>query len=160
MKFDGKEKFFLENIFSVMYTEFTNKAPGYKAILNGGLMIILPYIFRKMLPQNTNFKAIPSEIAEYISKNLEKKITVEELATQCFYSPKYFSRIFKEYYGLTITEYIQKKKIEESCRLLKETNLSIAEISHRIGYNDSVRFYRYFKKFYNISPNQYRKNNK
>ena len=153
----GKEKILLETIIEEMYMEFTEKRCGYKAVLKGYLTVLLSYIFRRMLPQNTNFKTIPYEITEYISKNLEKKLTLEELSKKCFYSPKYFGHIFKECYGITVTEYIQKKRIEESCRLLKETTLPIAEIGRRIGYDDAVRFYRYFKKFCGVTPNQYRK---
>ncbi len=157
LKFEGKGKILLETIIEEMYMEFTEKRCGYKAVLKGYLTVLLSYIFRRMLPQSANFKTIPYEITEYISKNLEKKLTLEELSKKCFYSPKYFGHIFKECYGITVTEYIQKKRIEESCRLLKETTLPIAEIGRRIGYDDAVRFYRYFKKFCGVTPNQYRK---
>lgn len=158
MKLEGEELLKTENIINEMHKEFKNKSTGYKAVLKGYLTVLLSYIFRHMLPHTNKFHAIPREITEYIGTHLHEKISLEELSKKCFYSPKYFSHIFKQCYGVTVTEYIQKTRIEEAKKLLKETPLSVEEISKKIGYDDSVRFYKYFKRQCGITPNQYRKN--
>lgn len=157
MKFDGEERFKIENVINEMEAEFNRKNSGYKAVLKGYLTVLLSYIFRHMLPHADNFDVIPYDITEYISKHFQEKLSLEELSKKCFYSPKYFSHIFKQCYGITVTEYIQKIRIEEGKRLLRETLISVDEISRIIGYDDSVRFYKYFKRQCGITPKQYRK---
>lgn len=155
--FKGEKKLRTENIVKEMYNEYKAKEIGSSTVLKGLLSVLLSYIFREMLSGAGSCSAIPPEIMEYIETHFNEKLSLAALSRKCFYSPKYFSRIFKERYGLTVTEYIQKKRIEEGCRLLKETPLSVDEISRSVGYGDNVSFYKFFKKICGITPSEYRK---
>ena len=66
--------------------------------------------------------------------------------------------MLKKEVGFNIITYINKRRIFTSLKLLKDTTLSIEEISDLIGINNTPYFYTLFKKEMGISPKQYRKN--
>ena len=68
----------------------------------------------------------------------------------------YLSKLFKEEKGVTFINFITDKRLEEAQKLLKETNLSIKEITAKIGYNDQNYFSRIFKNKYGITPSEAR----
>lgn len=104
-----------------------------------------------------NEKKIPSEILEYLDNNYDEKITVNTLAERSFYNPSYFSRIFSETFGMSITEYIKEKRFEKACELLSDTDLSVEDIATKSGYRDSGAIFKHFKKKLGITPTEYRK---
>ncbi len=96
-------------------------------------------------------------ILSYISANLHKKITLEELEKSFFINKYYLCHLFKEMTGFTILEYITYKKISAAKELLKKT-YAINEVCVKLGFEDYSNFYRSFKKVAGISPQQYVKN--
>ncbi|TKG97326.1 AraC family transcriptional regulator [Puteibacter caeruleilacunae] len=93
---------------------------------------------------------------QYISQNLDKKITLELLADQAFLSKDYFSRIFMKITQCRPIEYIQRKRIEKAQLLLATTNLSIEQIAEQTGLNNASYLTRLFKRYTEKSPGQYR----
>ncbi len=160
MHFDINDINHPEPLILKMYEEYNSKLAGSQTVLGAYAVVLLTYIFRSMFRCESGFGKELGDITAYISEHLSEKITLQSLAEKCFYSPKYFSRIFKECFGTTVTEYIQKKRIGESARLLSDTNMSVEEIGRKVGYDDSVRFYKYFKKHMNRTPLEYRKSRK
>ena len=141
-----------------MYREYQSSDSGRATVLKSYLSILLAYIFRKMLPGGDRADAAPSEMLRYIETHFNENLTLSALAKKCFYSPKYFSRVFKERYGITVSEYIQKKRMEKGRELLEDTDCTVEEISSMVGYCDATHFYKYFKRFYGITPKEHRKN--
>ena len=70
-------------------------------------------------------------------------------------SPNYLSQLFKKHMNVGISEYITSQKIDESRKLLKETNLKIYEISDQLGFESSFYFSKVFKKAEGVSPREY-----
>ena len=96
-------------------------------------------------------------IADYLSENCEQNISLEELAAHFYLSKYYVCRTFKEITGYTVTEYTNIHRIRKAKRLLEETDMSISEIAHELGYESLTYFERMFKSFMTISPLKYRK---
>lgn len=96
------------------------------------------------------------ESLQYIQKNIDKKITVSELADKACLNVDYFSRIFKEMMGTRPISYINNKKIERAQFLLLTTNIPLAEIAFNLGYENYNYFSRYFKSYTGISPFKFR----
>jgi YesN/AraC family two-component response regulator len=90
--------------------------------------------------------------------NYSSDIKLEDLATRAFLSPNYFSKLFKDCTSITISDYIQKLRIEEACNLLKNTDKKIIDISGEVGYKDIKFFNQIFKKIIGKTPSDYRKN--
>lgn len=157
--FAADEVLFIEHMILEMAREYKEKRSGYDQALKGYITVLLIHIFRKMKKENKLLrgKKIPSEILDYLDNNYNEKITINALAERCFYNPSYFSRIFSETFGMSITEYILEKRFEKACGLLKTTDMTIEEIAESSGYRDSAAIFRHFKKKLGITPGEYRK---
>ncbi|RKL66918.1 hypothetical protein CR203_13900 [Salipaludibacillus neizhouensis] len=96
----------------------------------------------------------------YVVENMHKKIRMEEASTFLYMNSSYFSRLFRKETGMTFTEYVTKTKIEKSTIYLIETELTVEEISHKLGYENTSYYIKLFKKYFSIPPMEYRKNYK
>ncbi|BBW97752.1 helix-turn-helix domain-containing protein [Geobacillus icigianus] len=94
---------------------------------------------------------------EYIDRRYAEPLTLEEVAEQAGMSPYYFSKLFKEQFGITFIDYVTNVRIERAKEALARTDLSLKEICFSIGYNDPNYFSRVFKKQTGLSPSEYRK---
>ncbi|RHP31430.1 AraC family transcriptional regulator [Lachnotalea sp. AF33-28] len=96
---------------------------------------------------------------KYIISHRTKKISLSEVASFANISPAHLCHLFKEYEGITITEYILNEKIDAACNMLKYADCSICEISVYLGFSSVSYFSRCFKKRKGESPKEYRKQN-
>lgn len=160
--FTGSEMLTLERIIDELESEFNNHKNGYSEIIKSYMTIILITLFRKMEPASpfTEKKKIPAEMLEYIENHYKEKITINTLADRCFYNPSYFSRIFKEIYGVTLTQFIAEKRFENACRLLLTTDCTIEEIAITSGYKNTAAIYKHFKSKLGLTPKEYKQKNK
>jgi AraC family transcriptional regulator len=97
-------------------------------------------------------------ILVFIDDNLDSQLSLETVANIGFYSPFHLHRIFKAITNETLNSYITRKRIEKTASiLLHQKNVSITELSLQYGFNSNSSFTRTFKKFYGISPSEFRK---
>ncbi|WZL73019.1 helix-turn-helix domain-containing protein [Clostridiaceae bacterium 35-E11] len=96
--------------------------------------------------------------ATYMEKYFTIDLKLEEVAEVCNLSQYHFSRLFKNFYGKTFVQYLTELRMDKACKLLKETDLTITEITEKVGYKEIGYFSRIFKKNIGISPKQYRTN--
>ena len=94
----------------------------------------------------------------YIDREYLNLKTVGQISHFLSYSEYYLSHLFKEKMGITIKQYLTKKKIAHSCELLKTTDLSIEQISEKLMFSSSHSFRRQFKELTGMSPNEYKRN--
>lgn len=165
VKFIGRELAEIETLIQYALDEFSFKSSGYMTALKGYVNILLTRTFRAVKSKDKiNFygdiNKITPEILKYIEENYKKKITLRELASSSFYNPSYFSRIFKECFGKTLTEYINEKRLNAAIKLISETNESIEHIIYQVGYSDRKQFYKSFKGFTGMTPDGYRTKSK
>jgi two-component system response regulator YesN len=97
-----------------------------------------------------------SEAYKYVSMNLGKRITLEEVAAHLHMNPSYFSRFFKKETGLTFIEYVTDQKIERAKELLDQTNYYVSEICEMLGYDNQSYFIKTFKAQTGLTPTEYR----
>jgi AraC-like DNA-binding protein len=95
-------------------------------------------------------------VFEFIVKNFNEKIYVDQIASKLHMSIASFSRYFKHHTRKTFTDYVTEIRIGHACRLLMENNKSISEISYDSGFDNLSNFYRHFKKIMGIIPKEYR----
>lgn len=94
---------------------------------------------------------------QWMLRNYPNSFTLQAVANQFDMSIRTFNRRFKQATGRTPSEYLHQVRIGTAKDLLKESNLSIAEISFKVGYSDSAYFASLFKKQVSLTPRQYRK---
>ncbi|MHB1483425.1 MAG: AraC family transcriptional regulator [Saccharofermentanales bacterium] len=153
------------NILKKIKSEYMNKYNGYLQLIRSNLIEIIIVSMRKyqaansMNSNDSNYDAI-NLIERYISGNYNKNISLNEIAGKLNLSANYVSHFFKKNTGITISDYIQKARINNACRLLLNTDYKVSEISHIVGYNDYKFFNEIFRKHINSSPLQYKKMNR
>ncbi len=98
---------------------------------------------------------------EKVCRLLEEKYhqhhTLDKLAVFAGFQKNYLCRIFKQYTGCTIFEYLQEQRILHAASLLRRTNTGLDGIAFACGFNDISYFVRVFKKAMQCTPAQYRK---
>ncbi|MGL5695182.1 MAG: helix-turn-helix domain-containing protein, partial [Peptostreptococcaceae bacterium] len=97
------------------------------------------------------------DAANYIHFNLSSNLTVSNIADYLCITPNYLYRIFKKEYNTSVIDYINKKRIKESIKLMKENDMQIQEIAEKVGFNDISYFSRLFKREIGRSPSKYKK---
>lgn len=99
--------------------------------------------------------SLVSNIIEYIEVNIDRKLSISDIAKHVHLSQSYLSTIFKQNMDITIIDYISKLKLEKSKYLLRTSKYSITEIAEMLGYNSIHYFSRQFKLHFGISPSSY-----
>lgn len=99
-------------------------------------------------------------ISKYIFNNYNKNITLKDIANKEFLSTHYLSHEIKYATGLSFTDLLNLTRVEESVKLLLDTDKSLSEISYEIGFSHTRYFNKHFKSYYNCTPLQFRKKNK
>ncbi|MGI6084998.1 MAG: response regulator transcription factor [Acetivibrionales bacterium] len=94
---------------------------------------------------------------QYIQENYMEPITLDTISAIAGFNSSYFSALFKKECGVSFVEYLSEVRIKKSKSLLKETDLSIAEICNMVGYQDIKHFNKTFKKISGVSPAEFRK---
>jgi two-component system response regulator YesN len=93
---------------------------------------------------------------EFISSNLHKTIKLADVSQAANLSQSRFCELFKKETGHTFSEFIRGKRINKACRLLKKASLSIKQIAYEVGYHHECNFCRDFRRAMNITPSDYR----
>ncbi|SRR6056297_27877 len=99
-----------------------------------------------------------NEILEYISCNYRDNMELSECARLHFTTSNQISKMFKRYFNTNFSTYVNDLRINKAKELLKETDMTIQEISDEVGYNNLNYFYRKFKTSNGVTPSIFRKN--
>lgn len=128
---------------------------------SGGLFMICDEILNEFTRLNAS-GSFPEKNPEiraaviYLEKNYQYDITLSDIAAAVAISPGYLAKLFKEYRNQTVMDFLERIRIEQALKLLKETRCSIKEIAGRVGYKDPNYFSKVFKKVTNSSPTEIR----
>ncbi len=148
-KIKGKEW-----LFDSMEKDFTfEKCESVAELIETYILILIEKFSSGDLKK---YNPLIENIKNYIEENLEYDMKISMLAKTFGYNEQYLGRIFKRETKLSITEYINKRRIERAKLLLKETNDSVINISDSVGFNNVTYFNRLFKKIVNKTPIEYR----
>jgi len=104
--------------------------------------------------------ALARAVADYVAKNLDKPVHLQDIARAVFVSPYHLSRTFKQLTGRTIVEYVQEQRLAKAEEILAATDFSITEVAGLVGFNDAAYFATCFKQKTGVTPGQYRKRQK
>jgi AraC family transcriptional regulator len=94
---------------------------------------------------------------ELMRERLSEDISLEELAAEARLSPFHFARMFKQSVGVPPRVYLTRLRMEKVCEFLAQTDLSVTEIAHEVGYSSNQVLARVFVKHQRMSPTDYRR---
>lgn len=96
------------------------------------------------------------EATDYITMNCHKQLTPTMVAQHLNYNPDYFASLFRKQTGMTVTQYLNRMRIELAKRLLINENVSIKEAAYSSGFQDEKYFMRIFKRQEGMTPLAYK----
>lgn len=105
---------------------------------------------------STRDKDLINRVFEYSLANFRRKIALEEVAGLTNKSISAFSHYFKKTTKMSYVKFLTQIRISHACSLLKETDLSVAEVCYSSGFNSWANFSKHFKDLHQISPGRFR----
>lgn len=102
------------------------------------------------------YQPVMKNALRYIRLHFREDISLGQVADYVGLNASYFSTLFKQETGINFSRYLTEKRIEEACRLLRETNMSLVAIASELGFDNQSYFSRIFKRQMGISPRMYR----
>lgn len=150
-----------ESIFSAFYDQPEKLRLPYQRVKVLELLLYLTQM--EFAPQNrlaeyqSKQVEIVREIHEQLLQHMDQRITIEALSKQYLINPTTLKSAFKAVYGTSLAAHIKEHRMEQAAKMLRETDMSIAEIAAAIGYDSQSKFASTFKKQYAALPTAYRK---
>lgn len=94
---------------------------------------------------------------QYLESHIKDDLTLKMVSDHFYFSPSYFSMIFRDTTGMTFNKYVSKMRLKKAAELLNKGCYRIYEVAVRVGYKDEKYFYRVFKKEFGVTPDDYRR---
>lgn len=104
----------------------------------------------------SNIRKEVLSVQDYIGKNYQKDLSVEQLSSQVYLTPDYLSRLFKKSTGKSLSQYIRQIRMEKASMLLRTTNRKVIDIGMDVGYPNYSYFCQSFREYFGKSPDRYR----
>lgn len=148
--------------FPALYEEMSRLGSWHARLYGSGHIVLCDTAFpdQSLSAQSgknaERLRPLIDQIKYMIRQEYKKPLTIETLAEKVYISPNYLRTLFKSYTGETVLEYITRLRLDESVRLLTQTNMRISEIALRIGYENLSHYCAVFKRQTGLTPNQYR----
>ena len=112
-------------------------------------------LYRRVGNQKHDSDVIESTV-HYLEENIERHLSLEEIADYSGFSSSYLSAMFKKRTGYSPLTYFNLLKIRKACALLDTTDMKMNQISFKLGFEDQFYFSRLFSKIMGMSPKAYR----
>lgn len=126
-------------------------------MLEKGKAHLLAVVQHVQVWRNNHAKGMLHKAKEYIEIHYADSLTLEQVAEYVELSPFYFSKLFKDRFGLTFIDYLTEIRISKAKSEMADPGKSLKEICYSIGYKDPNYFSRVFKKHTGLSPTEFRK---
>ena len=136
---------YYQNLLSLLSTHYINNYSNHKDLQNDS------YNTSKIR------QAEVDKIDQFINDNMDRNISIDELAERLNYSKYYFLREFKKSVGMTPYQYLIERKMRAAKNLLSQPDQTIAAVSYDLGFNDQAYFTHVFKKHFGKTPGQFQK---
>lgn len=157
-------KSLIADLLRQMLYEVRNPSYGSDKICQNLLEILLLRIIRHrhvspVALTSTYMTKECARIKEYLDSNYSEHITLDTLTRLTHMNKYYMAHSFAKYTGKSPIQYLNQRRMEAACTLLKDTDYSIASISSTVGFSSQSYFTQAFRKKYGMTPIKYRQQN-
>ena len=151
----------LRSLFRILYGQVQHRHAGSdtvtRSIVETLLQILLHQLPHEPLAPQREKDQLFIALKDYIDRHFMEELSVDDLSARVHMSTSGLAHQFKKRFGFAPIQYIIRRRIGEAQAILVSTDLSITEVSARIGYDNISYFNNQFKKFTGLSPQSYRK---
>lgn len=140
----------------MMVLEYANRREDTQRLLKSMLQTLLLETARlyRIEKSGNAQKPISGQILDYMADHSDV-VTLKDIAAHFSYHPNYISSLLKRETGRKFTEILLEKRMKRAVLLMRNTTLSIEEISAMLGYSNHSNFYKAFKEYYGKAPREY-----
>lgn len=162
LKLDPEDFNLVKNWCDTMLYEYTQGKSGFQAVCKGILTELIVFLSRKCqsLPENEvlpDFRLAKALV--YMETNFHLDLTLENLAKIVGLSPRHFTRIFKQIYGVSPINHLLSLRMERAKQLLAAGECSVTQVSDLCGFKDVNYFSGFFKEKTGVTPSLWKKQN-
>ena len=122
-------------------------------------VIVAKYLLLESIIKPKRSKNLET-LVDFINKNLSEELSVDVISKQTYLSKSLIYTLFRKYFNMTVSEYVNFQRIKLAKELLNTTELSVESVSSKVGYSSISYFSKTFKKIVGVSPKQYSEENK
>lgn len=154
------EKFLEHEDYNKLVLEIKNKlygCEGYAELRSIVRNILFNIIDICEYKKNSKNDDIIRKCKKYIDEHFSEELSLESIAQKFYFNPSYFSCFFKNYTGISFSDYLFKIRMQKAQELLKGTEQKVYEIAMKVGYKDPGYFNRIFKREFGVTPDEYRR---
>jgi len=126
-----------------------------KLLINADKKILTHFVYQKKISDRDGHRM--QAVFDYVINNFEREITLDTISGKAYMSPNAFCRYFKSRTNKTFYQFLIELRMQHACQLLEESDLPIAVIAERSGFNSISNFNRKFKALKGNSPTHYKK---
>lgn len=146
----------IRSLLELMVMEYADRREDTQRILKSMLQTLLLEIARRYRIEKTGIvpRSVSEQILDYMGDHSDV-VTLKDIAAHFNYHPNYISSLLHNETGRKFTEILLEKRMERAVILMKNTPLSIEEISAMLGYSNHSNFYKAFKEYYGTTPREY-----
>ncbi|MGN0779141.1 MAG: helix-turn-helix domain-containing protein [Aristaeellaceae bacterium] len=148
----------IRRLIEAMEREYAQRSAGYLELIRCHLIEVLVHTVRQAAAKDGVGRLHPAAaaMAEYLHEHYTQPLSLRVLSERTGYTPQYLCSLFHRETGMSPNVYLQKIRVEHSCRLLAETCLGVAKIAQSVGYADLKHFSSIFRRYTGLSPRAYR----
>lgn len=97
-----------------------------------------------------------ARVRDLLHEHCHDELTLSEVAATVGVHPVYLARVFRQHFHCSVGEYVRRLRIEHACRQMTQTEASLVEIAHAVGFYDQSHFTRIFKRITGLTPTEFR----
>ncbi len=144
-------------LFARIVRETAEKQPGYELATKAALLELLLFLHRGTVAEKGEppVEAIQRAV-RFLEANVARPLELRDIAGTVHLSPVYFGRLFRTATGLTPMAYLRGLRMDRARRLLREEELSVAQVADAVGFPDPYHFSRVFRQHEGMPPSRYR----
>lgn len=149
----------LQNLLTQCISEHFNKEQFFAMSISAKFKLVLIELLKDSPQFSCNHMVL--QVYDYVHNECDLSVvTPKEIATHFHYHPYYLSQIMKKHTGKTLQQYLTDYRIKTAKNYLSTTNLDVAFIGDKVGFNSTAYFIKVFKEFTGQTPIQYRNSHK
>lgn len=152
----------IQQIFAGLYEPPEEIRLAWQKIKVPELLLFLSQMETSREKHLTEYRAerveIIRQIHDHLTEHLDQRFSIQCLSRQYLMNPTTLKNLFKAVYGTSIAAHIREHRMAYAARLLRSSELSIADIAQKVGYDSQSRFSSAFREQYHLLPKEYRRN--
>ena len=149
-------------LLALLESAYLDKRYASEPMMQGYMMVIFGKILEyfELTEQKTGSEESLRRVLKYINEHYREAVSRKQIAKAVGYNESYISHLFSETMQTTLTDYVHSLRVEDACRLLTETDVSVIQIGFDLGFASVRNFNRVFLKRTGMTPKQYQETKK